>query len=413
MLCLSVLPNEVRYVVHTVTAAASALDEVALFRMLRGLAASLVKREANGAAWSPETVLGEEGLALDSIERLELAGRVNQLLHLHETGLEDYLLALSTLGEWAELVRRAWPDGPPRLTFTTSGTTGTPKPCTHAVDALQQEVDALAALFADRKRVVAFAPAHHIYGFLFTVLLPARLGVPVLDAEAMGPFEVARAIAPGDLVVTFPLRWSFLARSVPRWPEDVCGVTSTGPCEAALIRQLEARGLARMTEIYGSSETAGVGVRHDSDAPYQLFEHWHRTEDDPPRLVRRQPEGSLSDPVAPMDRLRWHGDRHFVPTGRVDDVVQVGGENVSPAAVAEGLRAHPGVAEAAVRLMRPDEGVRLKAFVVPTAAAEAAMLRQELPAWCRAHFEAPHRPAAFTFGGALPRSATGKLTDWS
>jgi hypothetical protein len=82
-----------------------------------------------------------------------------------------------------------------------------------------------------------------------------------------------------------------------------------------------------------------------------------------------------------QDRLEWIDGEHFVPNGRIDQAVQVGGTNVFPAYVAEVLAMHPGVAQCAVRLMRPDEGTRLKAFVVAAEGCAPAPLRAELASW--------------------------------
>jgi acyl-coenzyme A synthetase/AMP-(fatty) acid ligase len=98
--------------------------------------------------------------------------------------------------------------------------------------------------------------------------------------------------------------------------------------------------------------------------------------------------------------------------GRRDDAVQVGGMNVFPARVAHVLMLHPHVREAAVRLMRPDEGQRLKAFVVAQPGTDVDALRAALPAWAAERLATPERPAAWTFGPRLPRQASGKCADW-
>lgn len=36
----------------------------------------------------------------------------------------------------------------------------------------------------------------------------------------------------------------------------------------------------------------------------------------------------------------------------------------------------------------------------------------ELTAWIAERLPAPERPSAYSFGAALPRQASGKLTDW-
>ena len=64
--------------------------------------------------------------------------------------------------------------------------------------------------------------------------------------------------------------------------------------------------------------------------------------------------------------------------------------------------------------MRPDEGDRLKAFVVPVATtAHEDALRLELRRFATASLSPAERPGAYAFGSALPRGAMGKLADWS
>jgi long-chain acyl-CoA synthetase len=86
---------------------------------------------------------------------------------------------------------------------------------------------------------------------------------------------------------------------------------------------------------------------------------------------------------------------------------------VFPVRVREILCRHPAVADAAVRLMRPQEGTRLKAFIVPKdpRLADASLL-SELTAWIDGELTAPERPKALRLGPQLPVSTVGKLADW-
>lgn len=114
----------------------------------------------------------------------------------------------------------------------------------------------------DTRRVLAAVPAHHMYGFLFTMPLPARLGCnDVIDICRMTPQAVAAIMQSGDLVVSHPAHWSLLARHANRLPPGLQGVTSTAPCPDALAIALEVMGLGRLMQMYGSSETAGIGTR--------------------------------------------------------------------------------------------------------------------------------------------------------
>ena len=397
------------------------LSRRALARVLRSLLVAELRaargRKAPGgvgpalpAEWDDGLPLGPGGLGCDSLDLLSLAAAVNEMFHLHEARIERSLLEAPLFGGWLDAVEAAWQSGVARVTVTTSGSTGRPKRCVQSAAHLGAEVDALAARWADRRRVLALAPGHHIYGFLFTALLPDRLAVPCLPAADLGPAELAAALRPGDLLVSFPERWAYLARSLPTWPAGVEGVVSTAPCPPELLADLAGSGLSRMTEVYGSSETAGIAWRDAPDEPFGLMPQWRFAEphdDGAPALVHA---GGTVHPL--MDRIVRAAPRAFRLAGRRDGMVQVGGVNVSPAAVAERLRLRPGVRRALVRLMRPEEGRRLKAYLVPEPGLDGAALAEAVEAWAAVHLSAAERPGSVAVGVAPPDDVPGKAFDW-
>jgi 4-coumarate--CoA ligase (photoactive yellow protein activation family) len=374
--------------------------------------------------WPLETRFVQD-LGADSLELMGLGTALAEALHLQRGGIDEQLLVRPCLGDWIASARAGLDAAAaPALTFRTSGSSGSPKRCTHALATLEQEVAALAPLVPGRRRVLAAVPSHHIYGFLFTVLLPRRLSrldaagrsdaLEVVDVRRAGPAALASLARSGDLVVAHPGWWEASARFAPTGGTDIAGadivgVTSTAPCPDPVADGLAAAGL-RLLQVYGSTETAGVGWRDRTGAPFTLLPYWTCT-DDPATLARALPDGSTRRyPL--QDRFDWTDATRFLPAGRIDAAVQVGGTNVFPAYVADVLAGHPQVREAAVRLMRPDEGRRLKAFVVAQPGADVDALRDELPGWAGARLATPERPVAWTFGPRLPRQASGKPADW-
>jgi 2-furoate---CoA ligase len=115
-------------------------------------------------------------------------------------------------------------------------------------------------------------------------------------------------------------------------------------------------------------------------------------------------------------RQGWYftGDTGFVDadgdifvTGRVDDMIITGGENVSPVEIESCLSLHAAVSEVAV-VGLPDErwGKIIAAFVKRRAAIEA----DELDAFCRASGLANFkRPRRYIFVTEIPKSPVGKL----
>jgi 2-furoate---CoA ligase len=129
-------------------------------------------------------------------------------------------------------------------------------------------------------------------------------------------------------------------------------------------------------------------------------------------------EGYWKRPDADAKALRdgWYftGDTGFVDqdgdlfvTGRVDDMIISGGENISPVDIESVLSLHPAVDEVAVAGL-PDErwGQKVVAFIKARGPVEAG----ELDAHCCAS-TLPHykRPREYVFVRAVPRSPVGKI----
>jgi 2-furoate---CoA ligase len=129
-------------------------------------------------------------------------------------------------------------------------------------------------------------------------------------------------------------------------------------------------------------------------------------------------DGYWRRPDADLKALRqgWYftGDTGFFDangdlfvTGRVDDMIITGGENVSPVEIESCLSLHAAVSEVAV-VGLPDErwGKIIAAFIKP----RAAIAAEELDAFCRksglAGFKRPRR---YVFVKDIPKSPVGKL----
>ncbi len=327
-----------------------------------------------------------EAVRLDSLDRLTIAGKVNTFFGIHETGLEDNLLRSGEASHWVDLAWRSLGRSEPYISFQTSGTTGEPKQIAQPLAELLQETEELAQVFASVRRIIATVSARHIYGFLFTALLPERLGVPRIDAREAGPSFWRREPAEEDLIVTFPDYIQFLTDSQIALPPEASIVTSTAPCPPSLWKRVGEAGPKRMSEVYGSTETGGIGVRHADSDPFELFSYFSRSED-PFALLRKRPDGSTKH-VPLMDEIEWVDDRRFRPVGRRDGAVQVGGVNVRPEAVGRKMEEHPDVLEAHVRV--DSKTGRLSA----TARIRGAGDEQAIRHWLEERLTSNERPKA-------------------
>jgi O-succinylbenzoic acid--CoA ligase len=184
---------------------------------------------------------------------------------------------------------------------------------------------------------------------------------------------------------------------------------------------------------YGMSETGSMvaaGLWRDDDGPGACIGSplpgvavdcagGVTGEPGPPRLLRvrgpmlmagygnpaRVPGIGLDDGwLTAPDLCRLDPDGALRVFGRADELVVIGGEQVSPGAVEARLAAAPGVREVAVvALPHPVWGATLAACW--TGPAPPAQLR----AWCLAELPERERPRMFRRFDALPLLASGKL----
>lgn len=346
--------------------------------------------------------------------------------------IRSELASLRSLEDWAALAHGAW--AMEAVCFHSSGSTGAPVGHVQPMDIMAEEMAALEPFFATRRRIVSVAPAHHVYGFMFGPQMGNWLKLPVLYAPPLPLAGFFDALRSGDIIVGFPLFWNALLSVIRRednalcLPPNVIGFTATAPCPVELIHDLlspknagKGAPLAAMGEIYGSTETMAMGFRRDGTEWFDLLPLWELC--DLPEgtngahgIRRVRGDGSRGEIRPFPDVVLWNEEnpRKFRPERRTDKAVQVGGINVYPEKVAAAIRTHPHVRDCAVRLMRPEEGTRLKAFIVsdlPPAEA-AAFFGRPFRDWLAENLATAERPKRIRLGGELPRNSMGKSADW-
>ena len=392
-----------------------AILRVVLAVLRQELAQSPGRARADFMHWSRATRLNDTAgtcsLALDSLERLTIAGALNEMFDLAASGIEDNLLRARSIGDLVAVVLAGRQAGARRIGFLSSGSQGDPKPHIHDPESLLAEVAGIADLMPDFRIVLSGVPPQHIYGFIWTILLPLHRDVPVADVRDQAASRIGRSLGRNALVVSHPLHWRYLARSISDL-RGATGVSSAGPLAADTEERLLGQGLGQLFEIYGSSETGGLGYRTAPDSAFRCLPHLTLGTGDggePVFTHRRAPGGGL----VPPDHLRLSSDGSFRPAGRRDRSIKIGGVLVSPMAVEAKIRECPLLADCAIRPNGEGERVSLKLFAVPsTPITNEDVFRRDLDRWMAAALSAAEHPRRVTIGLEIPKGEMGKRADW-
>ncbi len=109
------------------------------------------------------------------------------------------------------------------------------------------------------------------------------------------------------------------------------------------------------------------------------------------------------------DMGRLDADGHLYVTGRIKEMLIIGGENVFPREIEEVVCAHPAVHASGVIGVQDDVRGELPLAFVELAEGATPPSDMELRAWCRERLAAYKVPREFRVVDELPRSPTGKV----
>jgi benzoate-CoA ligase family protein len=114
--------------------------------------------------------------------------------------------------------------------------------------------------------------------------------------------------------------------------------------------------------------------------------------------------------IATGDRYRRDRDGFYWYEGRVDDMIKIGGEWVSPIQVESVLRQHAAVSEVAVIGVSVENVMRIRArLVLAPGFVASEKLVHELQEWCKSRLQRYQYPHLIEFARDLPKTTVGKI----
>ena len=277
----------------------------------------------------------------------------------------------------------------PFLTLFTGGSTGAPKIWSKTPRNLIEEAYYICRRFqlTATDIFLATVPPQHIYGLLFSIMVPLVTSARVLPDIYVLPRAIMAAMEnfQATVLISVPpcyrvLNGDFLMPHHLRLAFSSAGTLD--PDDAADFHKKMGIGIH---EIYGSTETGGVATRchADSRVAWSVFDpvEWQIVDDclqvhSPflsPSLPRNQDGFFVT-----ADRAELDEQGRFILRGRADNVVKIGGKRVDLQEIQEKIRKINGVRDAAVILIAKANGRRTDLFAFVVSDVDPAELRQKM-----------------------------------
>ena len=329
-----------------------------------------------------------------------------------------------------------WELDEPLAVLFTSGTTGDPKGVLLTLGNVLASATASAFRLGLRGNDCWHVPlAMYHMGGLAPVYRSVLYGTALSIQRGFDPETTREALAGASAVSLVPTMLERLLDSGPI-PSLRFVLLGGAPCPPPLLRRAQRRDVP-VAPTYGMTETASQIATARPEAarsnpnsvghPLMFAEVSIVDEAGVPRETGETGEIVVSGPMVTPGYLDADTAERFISsgmrtgdrgyrdesgrvyvTGRADETILTGGENVDPTEVASVLRSHPGVGDCAVVGLPADEwGERVAALVVP--ADDADPSTAALEAHCRDRLAGYKSPRTIGFVADLPRTASGTV----
>lgn len=255
----------------------------------------------------------------------------------------------------------------PFLSLFTGGSTGKPKVWSKSPRNLFAEAFYLKENFSlsDQDLFIATVPPYHIYGLLFSVLVPFVSRAQVLPDIYTFPQEIISTINrhQATVLVSVPIHYRALKTDSLSVASLRNAFSSAGMLDHADSLYFYKKTGLGITEIYGSTETGGIASRNISqhESGWKSFDvvSWKMKDD---RLVVKSPftspemERDTEGYCLTGDEVRLEQEGRFTLLGRADGVVKVAGKRVDLLDVQTKIKKLPTVSDAFVFALPMDKG---------------------------------------------------------
>ncbi|MCL1958422.1 MAG: AMP-binding protein, partial [Spirochaetes bacterium] len=218
----------------------------------------------------------------------------------------------------------------------TSGSTGKPKAVQQRLTEFEADNRFIISKWGDeflKRKLCSTVSQHHIYGILFSILLPFTLGVPLRRTRIEFPEEIEKLSDTEYMIITVP---AFLKRAVEMETPSVLNLkspwifTSGGALKFDTAKKTNEVFGFWPVEVYGSTETSGIAWRQSVNGQeWTVFDNAKISQNKDGCLIIRSPYIKNPAGFETADMVEILKDGRFILKGRIDSVVKIEEKRVS------------------------------------------------------------------------------------
>ncbi|MDP1660910.1 MAG: AMP-binding protein [Phycisphaerales bacterium] len=332
------------------------------------------------------------------------------------------------------------------LLLYTSGTSGKPKGVMlshgNISTNIRQAIEWVG--FCRDEVLLGVLPQFHTFGLTVLTLLPLTRGCRVINSARFVPGRIVKTFRQHrpTAMIAIPSMYNALLQVKDAGPDDFASlryaVSGGEPLPDAVATAFFDRFGVRIAEGYGLTETSPVTnwCRPSEFKPHSVGQalpgvRQRIVDPDSGSILGRNQDGEVrikgpnvmqgyyqlpAETAAAFDREGWlrtgdigriDDDGHLYITGRLKDMLIIGGENVFPREIEEVVNHHPAVKDSGViGIKDPMRGEQPVAFVELNEG--ETFDAQSIVSWCRGKL-AGYKVPEVRHIETLPRNATGKV----
>ena len=222
------------------------------------------------------------------------------------------------------------------IVMYTSGSTGKPKEVSQRLTEFENDNKFIISKWGDeliKRNLCSTVSQQHIYGLLYSVLLPFTAGIPFRRNRIEFPEELEKLIDTEYTIITVP---AFLKRAVEIENNKSLNLKSPWIFTSGGVLDLQTAEKTNNIfgfwplEVYGSTETSGIAWRQSKNGlEWTPFDNAEISKNSDDCLIIRSPYIKDENGFETADIVEILEDGRFILKGRIDSIVKIEEKRIS------------------------------------------------------------------------------------